>query len=152
MSSPAPTARWRTGWVSRWLPVVAWMGLIFVLSSQPGLRISADAAVDAPARAVAHVVTFGTLGALLYRALLGPLSPARAAIASFVIAALYGVSDELHQSLVPERTGQIDDVALDAAGAAIGIAVAVAASVLLRRRSSTRQSPESHPVGMRDGR
>ena len=139
-------------WAARWLPVLAWMALIFVLSAQPGLRVSDDAAVDAPARAIAHVVTFGTLGALLFRALLGTLSMTGAALAAFGVATLYGVSDELHQSLVPDRTGQLDDVALDAAGAAIGIALAVAASVAMRRRRARPGDRSPDLAVPRDGR
>jgi VanZ family protein len=123
------------------------MALIFILSAQPGLRVSDDAAVDSPVRAVAHVLTFGVLGALLFRALSGtPVSTTRAAAVAFVAAALYGVSDEIHQAVVPDRTGQLDDVALDVIGAAIGIAVAVVATYAIGRRRTPTIDPSDRAV------
>jgi VanZ family protein len=127
---------------SRWLPVLGWMALIFILSAQPGLRVSEDAAVDSPLRAAAHVVAYGVLGALLFRALSGTLgSTIRAAVVAFVVAALYGVSDEIHQAFVPDRTGRLDDVALDVVGAVIGITVAYVANEALRRRRTLPVDP-----------
>jgi VanZ family protein len=38
-----------------------------------------------------------------------------------VAAVLYAATDELHQSLVPSRYARVTDVAIDAAGAAIGV-------------------------------
>jgi VanZ family protein len=113
------------------------MALIFILSSQPGLRVSDDASVDRPLRALAHLATFGVLGALLFRALAGALaSSTQAALLAFAGTVLYAVSDELHQSIVPDRTGRLDDVLVDTLGAAIGIGLAVLVTVLLRRRRS----------------
>jgi VanZ family protein len=40
---------------------------------------------------------------------------------AFALGALYAVSDELHQSFVPGRLGSPLDVAIDAAGVAVGI-------------------------------
>jgi VanZ family protein len=127
--------------VARWLAVLAWMALIFVLSAQPGLRVSADAAVDSPLRAMAHVVTFGVLGGLLAWAL-APLagSAVRVGLMALLIAAAYAVSDELHQSLVPDRTGQLDDVLLDVLGAALGIALAIAFAMAMSRRARRSRS------------
>ena len=41
-----------------------------------------------------------------------------------VTALAYGLTDEFHQSFVPDRNGRLDDVVTDAIGAAIGVAVA----------------------------
>lgn len=101
------------------------MGLIFVLSAQPGLRVSDDAAVDAPVRSLAHVAAFGVLGCLIALALARgrELSP-RHAFLAVVLTALYGALDEVHQAFVPDRTTQLEDVVLDAAGAVAGVTVA----------------------------
>ena len=48
----------------------------------------------------------------------------RSVLFSFLISAGYAATDEAHQVLVAGRAGQIRDVAIDAAGAAVGIAVA----------------------------
>lgn len=49
-----------------------------------------------------------------------PVFPFRTALLCTGIAALYAVTDELHQMLVPLRSGQLSDVCLDAAGAFLG--------------------------------
>jgi VanZ family protein len=109
------------------------MALIFLLSSQSGLRVSEDAAVDRPFRVSGHLLAFGTLAACLLFALArgGRPRPAHLVVA-FAVTVLYGASDELHQSFVPERTGRLDDLVVDAAGALIGLAFGY---LLLSRRS-----------------
>jgi VanZ family protein len=116
----------------RWAPAAAWMALIFVLSAQPGLRISQDASVDGPIRHLVHVGMYAVLGVLLVHALHGSSWPV-IGLAAWAIATLYGVSDEIHQSLVPDRSGNLLDVSLDAIGAGLGI-VAVAAWPVVRDR------------------
>ena len=116
-----------------WLPALAWMAVIFVVSSQTGLRVSDDAGVDRPIRAGAHVGTYAILAGLLVYGLTGSRrSSVGVASAAAVGAVLYGVTDELHQALVPGRTGRVEDLLIDASGAAIG---AAAASILSRARS-----------------
>ncbi|MFV2064805.1 MAG: VanZ family protein, partial [Chloroflexota bacterium] len=86
----------------RWLPAVAVMAGIFVLSSISGLRISDDAAVDGPFRVVAHLASYALLAGLLLYALSGREGPAlRGAAAAIIITMLYALSDELHQAFVP---------------------------------------------------
>jgi VanZ family protein len=99
----------------RWLPVVAWAALIFGLSSVPDLGTGLGG-WDLVLRKIAHAAEYAVLGALLVRA------TGRAGIA-FALGALYAVSDEIHQSLVPGRLGSPLDVAIDAAGVAVGIAL-----------------------------
>ncbi len=107
------------------------MGLVFVLSAQSGLRVSEDPEVDRPLRMLAHAVTYAILAGLILFALSGAGRVTLAGVvAAFVIAVLYGVSDEFHQSFVPDRTGQVSDVAIDAFGAAVGV---VLAAIILRR-------------------
>jgi VanZ family protein len=140
VSRPGPSPRER---LVRWLPVVGWMALIAVLSHQPGLRVSDDPGVDRPLRVAAHLVTFAVLGGLVALALRGPggLSRDRAAVA-VAVAALYGVIDEIHQSFVPDRTGQLSDIAIDAVGAVVGVAVVAA---LLRRLAATGSRERGAP-------
>jgi VanZ family protein len=106
----------------RWLPALAWMGLIFVLSAQSGLRVSEDASVDAPFRVVAHLGTYAILGGLLLFALTARMPLAvHVAVLAFGLAVVYGVTDEVHQAFVPARTGEISDVVADSIGAALGV-------------------------------
>ncbi len=108
------------------------MGLIFVLSSQSGLRVSEDPDLDRPLRSAAHVITYATLGGLILYALTGfGRVTLTGVLTAFAIAVVYGASDEVHQAFVPERSGQLADVAMDALGAAAGVAIA---SLVLRRR------------------
>lgn len=109
----------------RWSPAVAWMAVIFLLSSQSGLRVSQDAEVDRPIRTVAHLATYALLAGLLLYALAGPRRPTlRSALVALALTALYAVSDELHQSLVPDRTGRAADVLIDLVGATLGLLIA----------------------------
>jgi VanZ family protein len=101
--------------VRLWIPVVAWAGLIFVLSSFPDLGTGLGG-WDLVLRKLAHAAEYAVLGALLLRA------TARPGLA-FVLGTLYAVSDELHQSFVPGRMGSPLDIALDTVGVAIGIAL-----------------------------
>jgi VanZ family protein len=104
--------------VSLWLPVVAWAGVIFYFSSIPDLRITQEW-YDLLLRKGAHLFMFGGLALLLSRALAGstPLSRTRLLVFSWTLTFLYACSDELHQSFVAGRMGSLLDVGIDSAGA-----------------------------------
>jgi len=124
MAGLREAANGRRRWVY-WIPALAMMALIFVLSSQSGLRVSEDAAVDKPFRITGHLLAFAGLAALLLVALSRGRRPTIGAAAlAFVITIVYGASDELHQSFVPDRAGRVDDLVVDTIGATIGIGIA----------------------------
>lgn len=104
----------------QWLPVVAWMGLIFYLSAQSELPQPAMGWGDALISSGAHAAVFGVLAVLLARALAGRQ---HATLLAFGLAALYALSDEFHQAFVPGRTPDPWDLACDAAGALLGLAL-----------------------------
>lgn len=116
--------RWLTR-VSLWGPVVLQMGVIFAASSVPNLRELPGGMPDW----FGHGVGYALLGALALRAFAGGrwagVTPRTVAAAAF-LAVLYGVTDELHQTLVPGRTADLRDVAADAAGAVLAVAVGLA--------------------------
>jgi len=123
----------------RWLPALGVMAVIFVLSSQSGLRVSADAEVDGPLRTLAHFSVYALLAAALLYAVSGPRRPsAMSATIAVAVAMLFGVSDEIHQAFVPDRTGQLQDVLVDGMGAVVGALVALA---LLRSATSRAGQP-----------
>ncbi len=77
-------------------------------------------------RKTAHMGEYALLAALLWRArrkptLIGGKWIRSDAIFAIGIAALYAMTDELHQSFVPSRQGSPWDVLLDTLGATLGI-------------------------------
>lgn len=135
--------------VARWLPAIAWMVVIFALSSISGLRVSDEAEVDRPIRAVAHLASYAFLAGLLLFAVAGLGRPRRRdVVVAFAVAVLYGVSDEIHQTYIPERSGRIEDVLTDAVGASIGLAVA---SFILSHWDVAHGGGSGPPAGVADG-
>jgi VanZ family protein len=98
-----------------WLPVVLWAAVIFAFSSVPDLG-SGLGTWDTLLRKGAHIVEYGILGALLYRAFAREVPALAAGIA-------YAASDELHQHFVRGRSAAPLDVAIDAVGVALGMIV-----------------------------
>lgn len=96
-----------------WLPVVLWAGLIFTLSSVPGLGTGLGT-WDLVLRKLAHVAEYAILGALLVRAL------GREPLA-FLLGSAYAVTDEVHQMFVPGREGSPLDWLVDTVGVALGV-------------------------------
>ncbi len=116
---------------SLWGPVVLQMGVIFAASSVPNLHELPGGMPDW----FGHGAGYALLGALALRAFAGGRwagVTARAVVAAALLAVVYGVTDELHQTRVPGRTADVRDVAADAAGAGL----AVAAGWSWRRLSS----------------
>jgi VanZ family protein len=105
----------RRSFVRNWLPVVVWAAVIFALSAVPDLGTGLGG-WDLVLRKLAHATEYAILGALLVRA------SGRAGVA-FGLGVLYAVSDEVHQSFVTGRHGAPLDVAVDALGVAVGIAL-----------------------------
>ena len=92
------------------------MAVIFFLSAQPHLATDLGT-LDVILRKCAHMVEFGLLALLWWRAL-GRPEPAVA------IALLYAIGDEWHQSFVDGRHGSPVDVVIDAAGVALAVGLA----------------------------
>jgi VanZ family protein len=117
-----------------WMPVMGYMAFLFVLSTiretpqDPG-------GVDKDV----HGLLYAGLAVLTMRALAGgwraPMTLTHAVLA-IVIATLYGISDEWHQSFVPPRESDWLDVVADAAGASLAAVACVAWSALGRARGT----------------
>ena len=123
-------------WALAWAPVVAWAGLIFLASAQSDLTFVPDAELDFVVRKLGHAAVFGILALLLWRALATTTHLRRPWAWALALTILYAISDELHQGGVSGRYPSPVDVAIDAAGALI--AVAVVALLLRRRRAGPR--------------
>lgn len=105
------------------LPPIALMGLIYFLSAQPNLN-SGLGIWDKILRKGAHMLEFGLLAALWYRALangFAPWKPQLMFLGAF-IAVAYAALDEVHQQSVVGRHSSLVDVIVDS----IGILVAAA--------------------------
>lgn len=106
-----------------WFPLLLWMGWIYWISARPstphpGRKVGvSDDLFDYSA----HAFTFGLLTILAWRALRRPPYGTSTAATwpiwcSATVAALYAISDEVHQSFVPGRWAKVEDWLADMAG------------------------------------
>lgn len=101
-----------------WLPPLCYAAGIFFLSSR---AVPPSIAPPEGFDKLAHFILYGGLGGLLARALLSAgLGRANAVWWTTLLGTLYGVSDEIHQSFVPERSSEVLDAVADAGGSLIG--------------------------------
>lgn len=136
MTGSDPRPRLRTP-AFLWGPVVLQMAVIFAVSSIPNLG-----APPVVSDKSGHAIGYGILGAVLLRALAGGRLKGvtwATAAAAVILAALYGASDEFHQSFVPGRTPDVFDVLADGTGAAL----AVIAGGVMRAWGILKFSPRS---------
>ena len=140
--------------LGRWLPVVAWAGVIWTLSSGsfsgertgtvilpllstlfPHATPGQLDAVHQGIRKLAHFAEYLILSVLLYRALdVEPRGSLRAAVLALVLSGLYAGSDELHQWFVPGRGARVSDCLIDVSGAAAGQGLLAARAQRFRPR------------------
>ncbi len=110
--------------LTRWISVLAWMEVIFYLSSIPNLKSNFEPELDLVLRKIAHVLEYTILTALFWWAMKKQflkLSPACLLASSAVFSFLYALSDEFHQLFVVGRQGSLRDVAVDTIGIAIAL-------------------------------
>lgn len=119
-------------WLYRWLPLLAWMGLIFFLSAQPDLPNPETGFLGELLSSGAHVFVFGVL-AVLWARVLG--ARPRGWLLAFALTIVYALSDEFHQAFVPGRHSDGWDLLCDALGAGL----ALLAWAWLRRRKATKE-------------
>ncbi len=108
---------WRTR-LSTWGPALAWMVLLFYLSSRPKLPQLEDPSWNTLFRKGGHMGVYAVLAILNLRALYR--RPSRYRLA-WLLTVAFAVTDELHQGLVPGRHATVMDVIIDAAGATLGL-------------------------------
>lgn len=126
-----------------WLPVLLWMGVIFIGSSIGSFPQVGGDTSDAIVHRTAHLIEFALLGGLLLRAIsAGRAIARREIIVTLIVVTLYGASDEFHQRFTPGRSSELSAVVFDAAGGLIG---------LWAWRWKTRQSASSESANRRVG-
>ncbi len=108
-----------------WLPAIIWALIIFLLSSRPSVQASRFILYDFLLKKTAHFIEYFVLATLIYRSLrnTAKISKSNLYLASVVLAVLYAISDEIHQTFIPTREGRIRDVIIDSAGIAFAISV-----------------------------
>lgn len=105
-----------------WLPVTIWALIIFLLSARATNPVSEIYWRDFVVKKSAHVLEYAILTTLLYRALKeSGVEKKEAGVYSIILAVLYGVSDELHQSFTPGRDPKARDVFFDTIGSIVAI-------------------------------
>lgn len=106
--------------LSLWGPVLAYMGVLFVLSAQSQLPAISTTISDK----LVHSAAYLGLGLLTQRAFHGgKRSPRAAALGGLMLAVLYGITDEWHQSFVPGRVAALSDVVANTLGAVLAMVV-----------------------------
>lgn len=123
-------------WMAAWLPVAAYMALIFYLSSLPHPDEQLpEFLFEKLGDKVLHVIEYAVFAALSYRAFrraAGPYAARYAVVLAAAAASLYGATDEVHQAFVPFRTSTWLDWAADSAG---GVAGAFTAQRVMEHRA-----------------
>ncbi|PYK29233.1 MAG: hypothetical protein DME57_11150 [Verrucomicrobia bacterium] len=132
-----------------WLPVLIWLGLIFIGSTDlmsaehtsriigpilrwfnPEISPAAIASVQFFVRKAGHLAEYAILAALLWRAgrRIGTWTTKMSILfaMTLLVCAVFAVSDEFHQSFVPTRTSSIHDVWIDICGALLGLTICIA--------------------------
>ncbi len=107
--------------VLAWLPAIAYMALIWTVSSFSIVPLPIDR-VPMRDKGV-HFLEYGALGLLVGHAVLRTAqtpSRLRATIATILVCASWGMLDEIHQVFVPGRSGDLLDFVADLLGATTG--------------------------------
>ena len=128
-----------TTWLRCWGPVCGYAGLIFYLSSQSHPEDNLPSFVGLLSDKVLHVAEYAVLGGLCYMAFrygTGDRLRPWAGLLAVLLASLYGLSDEIHQSFVPFRESSGFDWLADGIGATLGAVVSAAALPRLTARWS----------------
>lgn len=126
-----------------WIFLLLWMGVIFNFSRQSGVESGGLSArivegmlgifninvdnntfefLEYVTRKLAHTTEYAILAILLFNALYQhTVNLKKIAITSFVVSALYAITDEAHQLFVTGRGASIKDCLIDSFGAFLGI-------------------------------
>lgn len=117
--------------MSKWLPALLMMLVIFLMSARSPSELPNFAWADAIVKKGAHVIGYSLLALLYWRAL--DLKTEKRWVA-WLLTISYAVTDEIHQSFVPGRNSSLWDVVIfDNLGALISLWLA--ASYGRRKRS-----------------
>lgn len=107
-------------WALYWLPPIVWMMIIFAFSSHHKIQVSEVYILNFLFFKSLHVIEYAILYFLLFRAFnsltKSSFTKSDVFLFSFLLAILYAVSDEIHQTFIPSRDGRLRDVFIDTIG------------------------------------
>jgi len=102
-----------------WIPPLTMMAVIFFLSSQQRISVSDVYSVNFLFFKSLHVIEYAILYFLVFRGFYNTLSREnmrKIFILAFVTTIAFAISDELHQTFVPTRSGALRDIFIDSLG------------------------------------
>ena len=119
---------------------VAWMAAIYVLSDRPAddYKDVGDFLDWLPfADTIAHIGLYFVLSVFVFRMFvsLRRLATGLNVYATLLVALVYGVLDEIHQSNVEGRTSEVGDVVADVFGAVLAVVFWFGIARLVRMRA-----------------
>ena len=129
-----------------WLPVLIWLGVIFIGSSdlmsaehtsrflipflrwlKPNISPETLAVIHFVVRKCAHLTEYAVLALLLFRAVFRGThlkwSMSILCVSVWIVCVLVAAADEFHQSFVESRGASVWDVMIDAGGAIFGLVI-----------------------------
>jgi hypothetical protein len=109
----------------RWIPAMFMMLIIFLISSLPASRIPFFGEYDVLIKKLGHALGYAMLGLSYYHALPQRVSVFYKVVLAFLMAILFALSDEFHQSFVEGRTSSLKDVVIDGFGTALALLLSV---------------------------
>ena len=103
-----------------WFPPLLWMTIIFILSSRQHVTISEEKMVDFAIFKSIHIIVYAGMYFLLFRAFNSirdkHYTKHDRFVSALLVALIYAVTDEIHQTFVPTREGTVRDVIIDGIG------------------------------------
>lgn len=130
-------------YILRWTMLVLWMCFIFYMSSRSGsesqeqsdlvlsilnflglqLNESIKNIASFIVRKTAHVTEYMILYILIFRVVTLYSNTKKSKLIALFCMVLYASTDEIHQLLVPGRSGMVRDVFIDSIGGIIGVGI-----------------------------
>ncbi len=104
--------------------MLIWMGIIFYFSSRVRVAVSDTYAWNFLFFKSLHVIEYAVLTLLVYRGVFFSwprLSHIRLLLIVVLMALVYAISDEFHQTFVSTREGSIRDIGIDLIGITLAI-------------------------------
>jgi VanZ family protein len=107
----------------RWIPALVIMAVIFFLSSLPASMLPNFGPLDFWVKKGGHATGYAMLGLAYFYALPPGLSRGYRWLMAILMAVLFALSDEFHQSFIAGRTSTLRDVLIDGSGATLATTI-----------------------------